>query len=79
MNTDAEIKLKDLQSKLQQVETVMPLPFSQQLRESFPLYKIFGEQGDYYPKEKDTIKKWINLSADIEKILKKPLVLTLIL
>ena len=70
MNTDAEIKLKDLQSKLQQVETVMPLPFSQQLRESFPLYKIFGEQGDYYPKEKDTIKKWLNLSADIEKILK---------
>ena len=70
MNTDAEIKLKDLQSKLQQVETVMPLPFSQQLRESFPLYKIFGEQGDYYSKEKDTIKKWLNLSADIEKILK---------
>ena len=70
MNTDAEIKLKDLQSKLQQVETVMPLPFSQPLRESFPLYKIFGEQGDYYPKEKDTIKKWLNLSADIEKILK---------
>jgi len=31
MNTDAEIKLKDLQSKLQQVETVMPLPFSQQV------------------------------------------------
>jgi len=70
MNTDAEIKLKDLQSKLQQVETVMPLPFSQPLRESFPLYKIFGEQGDYYPKEKDTIKKWLNLSTDIEKILK---------
>ena len=70
MNTDAEIKLKDLQSKLQQVETVMPLPFSQPLRESFPLYKIFGEQGDYYSKEKDTIKKWLNLSTDIEKILK---------
>ena len=52
MNTDAEIKLKDLQSKLEQVETVMPLPFSQQMRESFPLYKIFGEQGDYHPKEK---------------------------
>jgi len=70
MNTDAEIKLKDLQSKLQQVETVMPLPFSQQLRESFPLYKIFGEQGDYYPKEKDTLKKWLNLSSEIETLLK---------
>ena len=70
MNTDVEIKLKDLQSKLQQVETVMPLPFSQQLRESFPLYKIFGEQGDYYPKEKDTLKKWLNLSSEIETLLK---------
>jgi hypothetical protein len=70
MNTDAEIKLKDLQSKLQQVETVMPLPFSQQLRESFPLYKIFGESGDYYPKEKSLLIKWLKLSDDIETILK---------
>jgi len=70
MNTDAEIKLKDLQSKLEQVETVMPLPFSQQMRESFPLYKIFGEQGDYYPKEKSLLIKWLKLSADIETILK---------
>ena len=70
MNTDAEIKLKDLQSKLEQVETVMPLPFSQQMRESFPLYKIFGEQGDYHPKEKSLLIKWLKLSADIETILK---------
>jgi len=70
MNTDAEIKLKDLQSKLEQVETVMPLPFSQQMRESFPLYKIFGEQGDYYPREKSLLIKWLKLSADIETILK---------
>ena len=70
MNIDDDVKLKDLQVKLQQVETVMPLPFSQQLRESFPLYKIFGENGDYYPKEKDTIKKWLKLSEEIEKILK---------
>ena len=70
MNTDAEIKLKDLQSKLQQVETVMPLPFSQQLRESFPLYKIFGESGDYYPKEKSVLIKWLNLSSEIETLLK---------
>ena len=70
MNIDEDVKLKDLQVKLQQVETVMPLPFSQQLRESFPLYKIFGENGDYYPKEKDTIKKWLKLSEEIEKILK---------
>ena len=70
MNTDAEIKLKDLQSKLEQVETVMPLPFSQQMRESFPLYKIFGEQGDYYPREKSLLIKWLKLSADIETLLK---------
>ena len=70
MNTDAEIKLKDLQSKLQQVETVMPLPFSQQLRESFPLYKIFGESGDYYPKEKSLLIKWLKLSSEIETLLK---------
>ena len=70
MNTDAEIKLKDLQSKLQQVETVMPLPFSQPLRESFPLYKIFGESGDYYPKEKSLLIKWLNLSSEIETLLK---------
>ena len=70
MNTDVEIKLKDLQSKLQQVETVMPLPFSQQLRESFPLYKIFGESGDYYPKEKGILIKWLNLSSEIETLLK---------
>ena len=70
MNTDAEIKLKDLQSKLEQVETVMPLPFSQQMRESFPLYKIFGEQGDYHPKEKSLLIKWLKLSADIETLLK---------
>jgi hypothetical protein len=70
MNTDAEIKLKDLQSKLEQVDTVMPLPFSQQMRESFPLYKIFGEQGDYHPKEKSLLIKWLKLSADIETILK---------
>jgi hypothetical protein len=70
MNTDAEIKLKDLQSKLEQVETVMPLPFSQHMRESFPLYKIFGEQGDYHPKEKGLLIKWLKLSADIETLLK---------
>ena len=70
MNTDAEIKLKDLQSKLEQVETVMPLPFSQQMRESFPLYKIFGEQGDYHPKEKSLLIKWLKLSDDIETLLK---------
>ncbi len=70
MNTDAEIKLKDLQSKLQQVETVMPLPFSQPMRESFPLYKIFGEQGDYYPKEKSLLIKWLKLSSEIETLLK---------
>lgn len=70
MNTDAEIKLKDLQSKLEQVETVMPLPFSQQMRESFPLYKIFGEQGDYYPKEKSLLIKWLKLSSEIETLLK---------
>ena len=70
MNTDAEIKLKDLQSKLQQVETVMPLPFSQPMRESFPLYKIFGESGDYYPKEKGVLIKWLNLSSEIETLLK---------
>ena len=70
MNTDAEIKLKDLQSKLQQVETVMPLPFSQPMRESFPLYKIFGESGDYYPKEKSLLIKWLNLSSEIETLLK---------
>ena len=70
MNTDAEIKLKDLQSKLQQVETVMPLPFSQPMRESFPLYKIFGEQGDYHPKEKSLLIKWLKLSSEIETLLK---------
>lgn len=70
MNTDAEIKLKDLQSKLQQVETVMPLPFSQPMRESFPLYKIFGESGDYYPKEKSLLIKWLKLSSEIETLLK---------
>ena len=70
MNTDAEIKLKDLQSKLQQVETVMPLPFSQPMRESFPLYKIFGESGDYHPKEKSLLIKWLNLSSEIETLLK---------
>ena len=52
MSTDVEIKLRDLHTKLQEVETVMPLPFSQPLRESFPLYRIFGESGDYYPKER---------------------------
>ena len=70
MNTDAEIKLKDLQSKLQQVETVMPLPFSQPMRESFPLYKIFGESGDYHPKEKSLLIKWLKLSSEIETLLK---------
>ena len=70
MNTDAEIKLKDLQSKLEQVETVMPLPFSQPMRESFPLYKIFGESGDYYPKEKSLLIKWLKLSSEIETLLK---------
>ncbi len=70
MNTDANLKLKDLQSKLQQVETVMPLPFSQPMRESFPLYKIFGEQGDYYPKEKSLLIKWLKLSSEIETLLK---------
>ena len=70
MNTDTEIKLKDLQSKLQQVETVMPLPFSQPMRESFPLYKIFGESGDYYPKEKSLLIKWLKLSSEIETLLK---------
>ena len=70
MNTDAEIKLKDLQSKLQQIETVMPLPFSQPMRESFPLYKIFGESGDYYPKEKSLLIKWLKLSSEIETLLK---------
>jgi len=69
MSTDVEIKLKDLQVKLKEVETIMPLPFSQPLRESFPLYRIFGESGDYYPKEKETILKWINLSKQIEKLL----------
>lgn len=69
MSTDVEIKLKDLQVKLKEVETIMPLPFSQPLRESFPLYRIFGETGDYYPKEKETILKWINLSKEIEKLL----------
>lgn len=69
MSADTELKLKDLQVKLQEVETVMPLPFSQPLRESFPLYRIFGENGDYYPKEKETILKWIKLSEEIEKLL----------
>lgn len=69
MSADTEIKLKDLQVKLQEVKMVMPLPFSQPLRESFPLYRIFGETGDYYPKEKETILKWIKLSEEIEKLL----------
>jgi len=69
MSTDTNLKLKDLQVKLQEVETVMPLPFSQPLRESFPLYRIFGENGDYYSKEKETILKWIKLSEEIEKLL----------
>ena len=69
MSSDIEIKLKDLQEKMMEVLTVMPLPFSQPLRESFPLYKIFGENGDYYPKEKETILKWKNLSEEIEKLI----------
>ena len=69
MSADTEIKLKDLQVKLQEVKMVMPLPFSQPLRESFPLYRIFGETGDYYPKEKEIILKWIKLSEEIEKLL----------
>jgi predicted nuclease with TOPRIM domain len=69
MSSDIEIKLKDLQEKMMEVLTVIPLPFSQPLRETFPLYKIFGENGDYYPKEKETILKWKNLSEEIEKLI----------